>query len=124
MEARVSVDPIFDAFGVPATVTRPNEAPIETTGVWVPDESRGHQWGVPDQSGVEIQRVVPRRLICFRTDEVPAAPYGTLVVAPEEEGGEEKRWRVDEIDSVASDLIRLIVAPMAESEYLESWGKT
>lgn len=124
MEARVPVDPIFAAFGVDATVTRPQHTAIDTIAVWIPDESHGASWGVRDQADLEIERTVPRRLLCFRTDELPSAPVGTLILAPEEQGGAVKRWRVDEIGQVESDLIRVVVKPLAEADYLASWGKT
>lgn len=119
MDIRVTVDPIFDAFSVPATVTRPNEAPIETTAVWVP----GGRWADVDRTGVEFLRATRRRVIAFRVDEVPATPAGTLILAPEALGEEPQYWRVDEFDHLENDLTRVFVMPMKEAEYLAAWGK-
>ena len=114
-EARVGVDPIFAAFGLAAIVVRPGDDPIVTTAVWMPE-------GTTD-GGVEIVRAVPRKILAFRVDEVPSAPYGTLVMAADIDGGDAKVWRVDEIGQVEADLIRVIVAPRPTTEFLESWGK-
>ncbi len=114
---------------MPATVTRPapNDTPIVTTAVWVPSMGTGaDQFTVAeiDSHGVEIMRTVRRRVIALRVDEVPAAPVGTLILAPEALGETAQRWLVDEIGYVENDLVRVFVRPMKDNDYLASWGKS
>jgi hypothetical protein len=124
MDSRVPAAPIFSAFGVPAVLTRPDEAPIDTTAVWMPEDAQNTRWGAPDETGVEILRVVPATVISFLAAEVVAVPVGSLVVAAEELGGDALQWRVTEIVRVESDLITVIVHPLRSAEYLAGWGKT
>lgn len=120
MDARVAVDPIFDAFGVPATVTRPGEDAIETTAVWVPAGGTD-RWGARDETNSEILRARPRKVIALRGDEIVAAPVGTIILAPEEAGGTIKTWRVDELDHIEHDLIRVFVQQMGTADLMEAW---
>jgi hypothetical protein len=123
MDARVEVGTLFDAFSVPAIVTRPQEASIETAAVFLPDESGTNRSLAQEDYGVEITRAVTRRIVALKVNVVPSAPVGTLIEAAEVLGGESKRWLVDEINRVEADLIRVFVRPMESAEYLESWGK-
>lgn len=124
MDSRVTVDPIFAAFAVEATVTRPNEAPIETEAVWMPT-SHNSQFalGEIDNHHLEIMRTVRRRVIALRVDEVPAAPVGTLIEAPEASGAPVQSWLVDEIGYVENDLLRVFVRPLDQDAHLARWGK-
>lgn len=102
-DARVPLDPLFATFGVPATVTPPNETAIETTVVWPPPSTL--EMPAPG----EFSRREPQRVMALRRDEVPRLPRGTIVLAPETLGAEVQRWRVDGIDQVEVDLVRVIV---------------
>ncbi len=101
----------FSTFGVPATVTRPapDNAPVETTAVWLPDpldETR--------PAGTDFQRREPRKVLALRRDApLPTMPRGTIVAAPEISGGAVKNWRVDELDRTLSDEWRVIVVRTA-----------
>lgn len=104
------MDPIFSAFGVPATVTRPapDDTPIETTVIWISPAM------IDGPAGFDLQRADRRRLLALRRDEVPTAPRGTLIDAPERDGDETLKWRVDSMDSVDADQIKVIVVPAPE----------
>jgi hypothetical protein len=106
-DLRVPVDPIFQAFGVPATVTRPHpdDTPITTTIVW-------GAWPTEDAvDGFGLQRREPRRVLSIRYDQVPTLPRGSLVDAPEVLGGVTKRWRVDMPERLDPDIGRFVVIP-------------
>lgn len=105
---RVPLDPILDAFGVPAIVIRPapDQAPITTTGVWTRplfDEVR---------VGQDFSKREPRRVLALPRSEVPAPlPRNTLIEAPEVKDGPVRTWRVDSFDQVETDEWRPIVMP-------------
>lgn len=102
---RVPMDPILDAFGVPATVTRPapDATPVVTTGIWL-------QPLTETEVGRDFQRREPRRvLVLARSAVAPPLPIGTLIVAPEVLNGTRYTWRVEGFDEVESDDWRVIV---------------
>lgn len=109
-DIRVPLGPIFDAFGVPATVTRPapDDTPIETTGVWVSPAVLD----VP--AGFDLQRADRRRLLSLRRDEVPTVPRGTVIEAPERDADDVASWRVDGIEAMDADQVRVLVVPVIE----------
>lgn len=104
------MDPIFSAFGVPATVTRPapDDTPIETTVIWSPPDT------VESPGGAVFQRADQRRVLTVRRDEVPTVPRGTQVVAAERDGDDIQHWRVDGPMRADADLIQVIVVPDPE----------
>src|SRR5687767_5430682 len=106
-DARVPMDPIFTAFGVPATVTRPapDEMPIVTTGVWM------HPLTETQSFGSDIRRFDPRWVFAVRTSAVPDARKGTLVETSGPNGGAIRMWQVDGYDSTEGDHLRLILKP-------------
>jgi hypothetical protein len=83
MDARVAFEPLLDAFGVPATVTRPapDNDPIETVGIWL----LPHNMDEPIASG--FQRREPVRVFALSKDAVPTLPRNTRIEAPERAGG-------------------------------------
>lgn len=107
MDLRPSLDPALSAFGVSVVVTRPDydDTPIATTGFWLSPLT-------DDQPvGTDFTRREPRRVLVVPRAAVPTAPRGTLVTAPELEGGASRTWRVDGFQQVADpDHFRLIVA--------------
>lgn len=102
---RVGADPIFAAFGVPATVTRPapDDTPIATTIVW-------SSWITDDAvAAATFQRREARRVISIRLSEVPTLPTHTVIDAPVDVVATSQRWRVDGIDRIEHDIVRAIV---------------
>lgn len=86
---RVPLDPVFSAFGVPVTITRPapDQTPITTTGVWLRPLA-------PDLPvGREYQRQEPLRVLSLQRSAVTSLPVGTLIQAPEVRGGPTRLWR-------------------------------
>lgn len=109
MAGDVSLDPLFEAFGVSAAVTLPEAADaIPATGVWVQV--------VPDQFpvGRDLQRREPRKVLALRRAEVPTLPRGTLIVAVPFGGEAPRTWKVDGIDHTEADEWRAIVVPVPD----------
>jgi hypothetical protein len=109
-DLRPEVRACFDAFGVPAVVTRPapEETPVATTIVWFTPAMED----VP--SGGGFGRRDTRLMLAVMRSEVPTLPRKTLIDAPERLGAPVRRWRVDAIDLDDVDEIRAIVVPEPE----------
>lgn len=92
--------------GVAATVTRPapDNAPIETTGIWQVAPLEEQQ-----PFGTDFRRVEPRRVMVLSRADVPTIPRGTVIVAPETLDGVDKTWKVDGLDRTEGDHWRAIV---------------
>lgn len=105
----------FDCTGVPITVTMPapDDTPIVTTGVWLErplDE--------PRPFGRDLQQLGARKVMgIIRTTDLPSVPRGTLILAPEREGGPIKTWRVDGgyEAAVETDLMRPVLVQTADT---------
>lgn len=110
-DARVPVDVLLEAFGVPATVTRPvpDDTPIITTGIW---DANGLTDDVP--SGQALTRREERRVMALARSEVPTVPKGTQIVAPPTLGDADQTWRVDGMIRVDRDLQWVAVLPEPE----------
>lgn len=95
----------FAAHGFPITVTRPypDDEEIETRGIWVLPLT------VDTPGGIEFTRRDPQRVLALRKDEVPTVPRGTVVLAPEYSGGEDRRWRVEGPERIEADHVRVLV---------------
>lgn len=98
-------DVSFRALGVAATVTRPypDDAPITTRVVWITST----MGDVP--SGLDVQRREARRALALRRDEVPTVPRGTIILAPDPEGGAANRWRVETPLRIDTATMRVVV---------------
>lgn len=79
----------FSVHGVAATVQPPHEPAVATTVIWLPTEA------LDAPVGADLQRVTEYRVLALRRDQVPKAPRGTTVEAPESPGESNKRWIVD-----------------------------
>jgi hypothetical protein len=103
-DARVPFAILLDAFGVPATVTVPNGGPVEAQGIWVTPTT-------DDRPGsLDVRRREPTRTFALATP----VPRGTVIVAPEMEGLDAQRWRVDGFAVVEVDHVRVLVIPDPE----------
>jgi hypothetical protein len=95
----------LSAHGVPATITRPapNDTPIVTTGIWVPQ--------LIDQQpvGTDFLRREPRRVFAIPRTAVVDVPRYSIVVAPEQQGAVARTWRADGTDGLAVDHLRVIL---------------
>jgi hypothetical protein len=102
--------PIFDALGVPVTVTRPapDNDPIETSGIWIMPLA-GER---PPMA--EISRQESEHLMALDRAVVPAAPRGTRIAAPRRLGGPIECWRVDGPEHVDADHLRVYLVPDPE----------
>ncbi len=116
LDLRVPMAPLFDAFGVPATVTLPGgsggglpllfsngEASIDTSVIWLTPITED----MP--SGGDFQRREPHRVLALRRDEVTTIPRGTVIEAAEVLGGAVQTWRVDGLERQEPDHHRVIV---------------
>ncbi len=106
-DARVALDPILAAFGVPATVTRPapDDTPIETTGIWITPLTLE----VP--TGGEFQAAERQYVMALPRADVPTVPRGTIVDAPETLGQADARWRADGVERAEYDHHRVRLVP-------------
>lgn len=109
-DARVPMSAVLSAFGVEGTVTRPDDTPIPATVVWLPPLIED----VP--TGMNSSRREVIRLMAFDRAQVPTAPRGTLIEAPELAGGEIKTWRVDGHDLHDAEQIRVVVMEVKDVE--------
>jgi hypothetical protein len=110
----LAVDLNFDfAHGVPVTVTRPapDDDPIETHGIWIVPITESAPLG-------GFGRQEPRRILALRRDQVPTVPKGTVIVGPPKADADPVGWRVDGIDRIEADHVRVIVVedPTANPE--------
>lgn len=94
-----------DAFGQPATVTRPapDDTPIATSVVWIPPQTQD----VPGRA--DFQRREPIRVLSVSRADVPTMPKGTRIQAAEDDGAAVRTWRVDGTERVDVDHVRVIV---------------
>lgn len=106
-DSRPSLTAALAAFGLTgATVTRPNAAAIiGVTVMWVsPSVGVG-------PVGMDLQAVSSRRVMVLPRSTVPTLPKGTVVVAPEYDGGALRVWVVDEFAQIEYDHWRAVVVP-------------
>jgi hypothetical protein len=105
-DIRPGLVPMLEAFGVPATVTRPapNDTPIDTTALWIAPLPQDVPLG-----GGEFTRQEPRRVLALPLSEVPTVPTKTLIEAPEALGLPTQTWIVDSIDRIEYDHVRVMV---------------
>lgn len=107
---RVPIAVALEAFGVPATVTRPapNNDPIVTTGFWMSPLQE------LDPYGRDRKRRDPRRVFVLPRPTVPSLDRGAVIVAAEVAGDTELTWRVDGLEqTVDPDHWRAIVVQVA-----------
>jgi hypothetical protein len=102
----------FETHGVDAVVTVPDGDPVETRVIWMTPENDG----APDPGGGrrgndQFRRTDPRRSLSIRRDDVPAVPRDTTIAVTEHLLDEPDVWRVDAIEEVRSDHVRVIVMP-------------
>lgn len=110
-DLRPSMASALSAFGLPVILTRPtpDNTPVTTTGIWLPPLQEERMFGT------DFQRRDPRAVMAVaRTASLTNAPRGTLVTAPELDGGPPLTWRVDGYDTpVEVDHMRLILIQTA-----------
>lgn len=96
----------FSVQAVPVTVTwtDPENAPVETTGIWGPLLEE-------DQPiGSNFRRLAPRRVMALPRTAFATLPAGTLIAAPEQSGGAVKTWKVDALGArLEADVWRAIL---------------
>ena len=108
MDARCDIESALDAFGVDATVTVPDGVPVATVVFWLPPVT------VEVPAGEQFRRVEARRVIVVSKADVPQLPRGTVIVAPEVDGGDDRTWVIDEVQRVYEDHYRATVIESQE----------
>jgi hypothetical protein len=98
----------FSVLGLPVLVTRPHDADIETTGIWLTATTDGMP-GAGEFRRQEVRRVMAIR----RVSEIESVPRGSVVTAREYDCGPEQRWIVDGVERVEQDHVRVILVPEA-----------
>lgn len=107
MDARPKIESFERAFGLSVTVTRPQENSFSATGIWI-----SSLFEDPPVGG-DFTRREPRRVMAFSIEDISDnIPRGTIVTAPEEDGGTSKKWQVDGIEARESDHIRVVLIPL------------
>lgn len=99
----LALDIQFSTHGVAATVTRPapDDTPIATTVIWLTPAT--------DDGGQDLSRREPRRILALKRADVPTVPRKTLITAPAKAGEADTTWRVDQIELVEVDQVRVVV---------------
>src|SRR4051812_44470006 len=95
------------AFGLAITVTRPSpdDDAVQTSGIWLSPAEE------PQPYGSDLNRAGPRPVMAIPlTTSLPNVPRGTLIVAPEYDGGPSLRWQVDGlVDAKRPDEARVFL---------------
>lgn len=105
-DLRPSLQPFFDAFGLPATVTPPGGSSISTTAVWVSPST------VDVPIGSDARMAEAQRVLALRRDQVLSAPRGTMITVAERVGQATRHWQVDGVDRAdENDVLRVVVVP-------------
>jgi hypothetical protein len=102
---RLALDASMFAHGVDATVTVPSGAPIVTRAIW----QAGLEEAMP--VGRDFQRRDPRRILALPLADVPDVPRGTVIVAPLPGTATTRTWKVENVERLEAEQIRVIVAP-------------
>lgn len=98
----------FDAPGplaVPATVTPPEDDPVQTAVIWLTPGTE------PSPQDSRRQAAESRRIVAVRSDHLPAVPRGTLLACTEPLQAEPALWIVDSMEGVFPDHQRIAVIP-------------
>lgn len=110
MEARVPMDALLSAFGVPATLTPVGGSPVSVTAIWAGSPSFDE-----NPVGHEFNRRQPRKVISIaKSSTVLSIPRGSVIVTSEKEGGEPVTWQVDNTELEDADHFRLLVIRQTE----------
>lgn len=109
LDSRPRLGGIFRALGVSATVTPPGESAIDTTIIWLTSAMENGSGMVDMPGAAEFHRIERMHVLEMRKDEVPTAPRGTQVVAPEIKGGEDQTRIVESTVREDAECRRVIV---------------
>lgn len=101
-DLRPSITLPFAVFGVAATVTVPGSAAVQTTAIWLTPMA-------VETNGVLAPTNSPQPVLALQRSAVPSAPRGTLISAPETEGGTVKAWIVEAVLGETAEEIRVLV---------------
>jgi hypothetical protein len=105
----LALDLNLQAHGVAIVVTRPapDDEPIDTRGIWQTPSPES----VP--IGSSFGRTDRQRIMVLRKSDVPTAPRGTVIIAPEKLGDCDQAWRVDGLEREEADLwaVHLVSSP-------------
>ena len=105
-DLRPDIGPALAAFGLPATVTLPGEAPITTTAIWLAP--------VPvETAGVLTHTDWPQAVLALARADVPDVPRGTEIEVAEIDGGSILSWTVEAVLGEMADEVRVLVIPAA-----------
>lgn len=105
-DLRPSLDPVFSLFGVDATIPYPTGVAGPLTVRAVPLSYRPTD--VP--LGTDVRDPQYRIVFAFRRTDVETLPRGTVIEAPEREGGAVVTWRVETLAHIDAEELRVVVA--------------
>ena len=92
--------------GVVVTVASPGADPVVTRGIWLPEVDETYP------AGRDFQRRDPRRILALPVAVVGIPARGATVVAPAPGGTENRSWKVDGVDQVDGDQVRVQLTPV------------
>jgi hypothetical protein len=82
-------------------LTPTGEAAVETRGLW--------QTPSTEPAGFDLRRQEARRVLVLSRTTITSLPRGSIVLAPDRTNGEVLRWRIDGVDRVEDEVIRVFV---------------
>ncbi len=103
MDLRPDLEAPLAMWALPATVTVPDGAAVETEAFWLPPKT------VEVPVGNGMVRAEERHVLVLPRADVPQVPRGTIVSVAEAEGEDVQEWRVDAMDRVHVDHYRVVV---------------
>jgi hypothetical protein len=105
MDLRPDLGPIWDAFGLPATLVVPGGQPISLRAVWINLQT------VEAPIGGEARVAEQRRPLAMRRSEAIYVLRDSRITVAEHEGGAAREWRVDGFGRIDSEIIEVLVVP-------------
>jgi len=94
------------AFSLPAVVTPPGGAAVETRALWLPPTTA-------ESPATDHDRAEAMRVVALPLDGLPNVPRGTVIVVAAYAGGTALSWKVDAADRVDWDHYRALVRPIS-----------
>jgi hypothetical protein len=106
MDLRPALTPALAAFGIAATVTPKDGAPVVVTVI---DAGRPAPPAVGALGMAPAAIVELRKVVAVPRDSVPSLPVGSTILV-DLDGAGARVWRVDRIDAFMPDEYRVVVS--------------
>lgn len=106
----LALDLNLSAHGVDVMVTPPGQIAVTGRGIWMTPSRRTASDEVHEVHDF-TRRDQDRGVMALPRSQFPSVPLGTVVTAPEQQGGTPADWRVDGIERVEADHLRAVLVP-------------